>query len=46
MLIKVSSTESAKTEEVVLNIKGMTCAGCEARVKVALSSFEGVSTSM
>ena len=43
MLIKVSTAESAKTEEVVLNIKGMTCAGCEAKVKAALSSFEGVS---
>ena len=43
MLIKVSTAESATTEEVVLNIKGMTCAGCEAKVKAALSSFEGVS---
>lgn len=43
MLIKVSTAESVKTEEVVLNIKGMTCAGCEGRVKAALSSFEGVS---
>jgi copper chaperone len=43
MLIKVSTAESVKTDEVVLNIKGMTCAGCEGRVKAALSSFEGVS---
>ncbi len=43
MLIKVSTGESVKTEEVVLNIKGMTCAGCEGRVKAALSSFDGVS---
>ena len=42
-LIKVSTAESVKAEEVVLNIKGMTCAGCEGRVKAALSSFEGVS---
>ncbi len=41
-LIQVSTAESAKTEEVVLSIKGMTCAGCEAKVKAALSSFEGV----
>jgi len=33
------------TEDVVLNlnIRGMTCAGCEGRVKQVLSSFEGVS---
>ncbi len=42
-LIKVSTAESGQTEEVVLDIKGMTCAGCEGRVKSALSSFEGVS---
>lgn len=29
--------------DVVLNIRGMTCAGCEGRVKDALSAFEGVS---
>lgn len=41
-LIKVSAAESGKTEEVVLNVKGMTCAGCEARVKDALTACEGV----
>lgn len=41
-LIKVSTAESGKTEEVVLNVKGMTCAGCEARVKGALTACEGV----
>ncbi len=41
--------ESGNTEDVaqhaavVLNIRGMTCAGCEGRVKQVLSSFEGVS---
>ncbi len=29
--------------DLVLNIKGMTCAGCEGRVKDALSACEGVS---
>ncbi len=29
--------------DVVLNIRGMTCAGCEGRVKDALSAVEGVS---
>ncbi len=42
-LIKVSTAESDQTEEVVLNIKGMTCGGCEGRVKAALSACEGVS---
>ncbi|MEK6765878.1 MAG: cation transporter [Planctomycetota bacterium] len=41
-LIKVSTAESGKTEEVVINVKGMTCAGCEARVKGALTACEGV----
>lgn len=41
-LIKVSTAEAGKTEEVVLNVKGMTCAGCEARVKGALTACEGV----
>ncbi len=31
------------TEDVVLNIRGMTCAGCEGRVEAVLSVFEGVS---
>lgn len=41
-LIKVSTAESAETEEVVLNIKGMTCGGCASKVKGALSACEGV----
>ena len=41
-LIKVSTAESGKTEEVVINVKGMTCAGCEARVKGALTAWEWV----
>lgn len=42
-LIKVSTAESGQTkEEVVLNIKGMTCGGCEGKVKAALSACEGV----
>ena len=35
--------ETGNKEDVVLNIKGMTCAGCEGRVKAALSACEGVS---
>jgi copper chaperone CopZ len=31
------------TEDVVLNIRGMTCVGCEGKVKDTLSAFEGVS---
>jgi len=43
-LIKVSTAESGQTkEEVVLNINGMTCGGCEGKVKAALSACEGVS---
>ena len=34
--------EAADTEEVVLNVSGMTCAGCEGRVKGALTACEGV----
>ncbi|ODS32715.1 MAG: Mercuric transport protein periplasmic component precursor [Candidatus Scalindua rubra] len=41
-LIKVSTAESADTEEVVLNVKGMTCGGCEGKVKGALTACEGV----
>jgi copper chaperone CopZ len=41
-LIQVSTAEAADTEEVVLNISGMTCAGCEGRVKSALTACEGV----
>ncbi len=41
-LIRVSSAESDHTEEVVLNIKGMTCGGCSSKVKAALSACEGV----
>jgi Copper chaperone len=32
-----------KTKDVTLNIKGMTCAGCEGKVKSALSACKGVS---
>ncbi len=39
---QVSTSESADTEEVVLNVSGMTCAGCEGRVKGALTACEGV----
>jgi copper chaperone CopZ len=42
MLIKVSTAESVKTEEVVLNIKGMHCGGCASKVKGVLSACEGV----
>ncbi len=42
MLIKVSTAESAKTEEVVLSIDGMHCGGCAGKVKAALSACEGV----
>jgi len=41
-LIKVSTAESGQAEEVVLNIKGMTCGGCSSKVKAALSACEGV----
>ena len=34
--------EAVDTEEVVLNVSGMTCAGCEGRVKGALTACEGV----
>ncbi|MBC8554625.1 MAG: heavy-metal-associated domain-containing protein [Candidatus Brocadiales bacterium] len=42
LLIKVSTTESVKTEEVVLNINGMHCGGCASKVKAALTACEGV----
>jgi copper chaperone CopZ len=42
MLIKVSTAESGKTEEVVLNINGMHCGGCAGKVQAALSACEGV----
>ena len=42
-LIKVSTAESIQTEEVVLNINGMTCGGCESKVKKVLSACKGVS---
>ena len=29
-------------KEIVLNVKGMMCGGCENRVKNALSTIEGV----
>jgi copper chaperone CopZ len=41
-LQKISTAESADTEELVLNVSGMTCAGCEGRVKGALTACEGV----
>ncbi len=41
-LIKVSTDESSSTEEVVLNVKGMTCGGCESKVKGALTACAGV----
>ncbi|MCP5004171.1 MAG: heavy-metal-associated domain-containing protein [Planctomycetes bacterium] len=39
------TTEEIKTEaatEVVLDVKGMTCGGCENKVKTALMNCEGV----
>lgn len=41
-LIKVSTDESSSTEEVVLNVNGMTCGACENKVKGALIVCEGV----
>jgi copper chaperone CopZ len=41
-LIKVSTDESSSTEEVVLNVNGMTCGGCENKVKSALIECAGV----
>ena len=38
---KVSDSESA-SNEVVLNIKGMTCGGCSSKVKQALTQCSGV----
>jgi copper chaperone CopZ len=35
-------TESEAAAEVVLYVKGMTCAGCENKVKTALMNCEGV----
>ncbi len=34
---------TAQHADVVLNIRGMTCVGCEGKVKETLSAFEGVS---
>ena len=34
---------TAQHADVVLNIRGMTCVGCEGKVKDTLSAFEGVS---
>ncbi len=34
---------TAQHTDVVLNIRGMTCVGCEGKVKDTLSAFEGVS---
>ncbi len=37
------TTEEIKAEtEVVLDVKGMTCGGCESKVKTALMNCEGV----
>ena len=33
----------AKTKDVTLNVKGMTCGGCESKVKKVLSAQSGVS---
>ena len=41
-IMQVSTSESADTEEVVLNVKGMTCGACENKVKGALIVCEGV----
>ncbi|MDR4497423.1 MAG: cation transporter [Candidatus Scalindua sp.] len=38
---KVSDLESA-SDEVILNIKGMTCGGCSSKVKQALTQCPGV----
>ena len=38
-----SAEEVAQHADVVLNIRGMTCVGCEGKVKDTLSAFEGVS---
>jgi copper chaperone CopZ len=35
--------DTAQHADVVLNIRGMTCVGCEGKVKDTLSAFEGVS---
>ncbi|MFQ5686011.1 MAG: heavy-metal-associated domain-containing protein [Candidatus Scalindua sp.] len=42
ILQKISAAESADTEGVVLNVSGMTCVGCESRVKGALTACKGV----
>lgn len=48
-IIQVSCTvcenveKHPKTEDVTLHIKGMTCGGCENKVKTALSACKGVS---
>jgi copper chaperone CopZ len=39
---KQLSTSESSSEQVVLNVKGMTCGGCENRVKGALIECEGV----
>ncbi|MBS1258210.1 MAG: hypothetical protein MAG551_01263 [Candidatus Scalindua arabica] len=39
----VESEKSCNAREVVMNIRGMTCAGSECRIKQVLSSFDGVS---
>ena len=39
---KQLSTAESSNEEVVLNVKGLTCGGCEGRVQGALTKCEGV----
>ncbi len=41
-IMQVSTSEAADTEEVVLNVKGMTCGACENKVKSALIVCAGV----
>jgi len=35
--------KNPKTKDVTLNVKGMTCGGCESKVKNVLSALNGVS---
>ncbi len=41
-IMQVSTAEAADTEEVVLNVKGMTCGACESKVKGELIVCDGV----
>lgn len=40
--VKQLSTSESDSEQVVLNVKGMTCGGCESKVKGALTKCTGV----